>query len=335
MKTTTKETNARFATGNFREYLILACIGMTAISMIAAPSLHADVIAKESFDYSNGSISGRTGGTGFDWNQDTKAHTGTASDWDNAYGAPFVSGEKLLTNGGGSQICDREYNGPLEIVGFSYADDQMSAGAIRANFTKDENEVVYYKIEMTRTASTLWSGISSLDFATETIFFGVPTTPAPGGNREFGIEVANSDPSSQEGRTFSGVQPVAGQTYCLVAKIDYGNDLLSLWIDPNLDSPESLSAPLVTRSHTGVNWSTGVRITAGNEATWDNLVIATTWNELKETVVVDNSARKAALKRQIRKYTKKLRKAKRAKKRALVRRFSSKLRKLKRQLRAL
>ncbi len=316
--------------------LAIASTCIVLFTTLAPQSLRADIIAKESFDYSNGPISGKSGGTGFDWHQLTKAHTGSVSDWDSIYGAPSVSGGKLYTNGGGSQICDREYNGPNELISFSYDHTEQSAGAIRANFQEDQDAVVYYKILMTRTASTTWSGISSLDFDNETVFFGAPTTLAPGGNREFGIEVRSSDPTSQQGRTFSGVQPVAGRTYCLVAKIDYGNDLLSLWIDPNLDSAEGSSSPLVTRAYTGVNWSTGVRITAGNEASWDDLRVATTWGELKDSPpVVDNSRLRSSLIRQIRKFSKQFKKAKRSKKKPLARRLKKKIAKLKKRLRAL
>jgi hypothetical protein len=109
--------------------------------------------------------------------------------------------------------------------------------------------------------------MSSYDFGTERIFFG-----QPGGQGNFGID------ESGVGSSLSSMPVVPGQTYRLIAALDFDNDLLSLWVDPGLGD---FSNPVVTRGYGGGNWSTAVRLGSGGNSTyWDNLVVATEWTDL-------------------------------------------------------
>lgn len=82
------------------------------------------------------------------------------------------------------------------------------------------------------------------------MFFGVASGNGPSGFPEFAIE------ESGVGTTFNTTTPalaVAGQTYTLVAKLDYAADLLSLWVNPDLTKTEAENTPHVTRTYTAGN----------------------------------------------------------------------------------
>jgi len=191
------------------------------------------IIGQDEFSYADGVIAGRNGGTNFDFDNTTNngGFIGftreTASTWDAVFGAPSIVAGKLTTQESGAK---REYGAPSEANG---AVNDAGSSAYRQ---------VYYRVQMTRTAGATWTGISSYDFNTEQIFFGVPFNVNPGsGVREFGIE--------QGGVTYSGVPVVDGQTYNLVAKLDFVNDTLALYVDPNFSLPESQNTPAVVRPY--------------------------------------------------------------------------------------
>jgi MYXO-CTERM domain-containing protein len=76
----------------------------------------------------------------------------------------------------------------------------------------------------------------------------------------------------------STVPVVNGQTYRLVAQLDFDNDKLNLWVDP---TAADLATPDATRAYTNTNWSSAVRLASGGtgSTTWDNLVVATDWSD--------------------------------------------------------
>lgn len=223
--------------------------------LVVAPFAQANLIGSDPFNYPNGALVGSAGGAYFDWDNDNETHTGTVSDWDVVFGTPVVAGHVLVTD---SAAAKREFNGPGE--GLPQADEGV--GALRGH------GVLYIRFEMTRDASATWSGASSYDFGTERLFFGVTI----GGS--FGID------ETGVGETGSDVTPDNGISYLLVGKVDFDNDLLSLYVDPDLRKPEDQSTPVVTRPYSGDNWSTAVRLGSGGRATWDRLAVATTWEDL-------------------------------------------------------
>jgi hypothetical protein len=72
------------------------------------------------------------------------------------------------------------------------------------------------------------------------------------------------------------------QTYTVVGKLDFDGDLLSLWIDPNLDANEAANLAHVTRAYTATNWASGIRMasTGTGDTEWDDVVVANTWEQL-------------------------------------------------------
>jgi hypothetical protein len=229
--------------------------------MVSALSAGAASVGTDNFTYPDGSIAGRTGGTGWAFKQTTEdgAPASAPSDWDVAFGTANVTGGKLITQESGAI---REYNGPSEGV---TAPSNEREGAFRAAGK------VFYAADMVRQAGADWSGASSFDFGAERIFFGVPS--GQGANAFFGIE------ESGVGKNMTTVPVVAGQTYRVVSEIDFDNDKLNLWIDPG--AGDELT-PDATRAYAATNWSSAVRLASGGtgSTSWDNLAVGTTFADV-------------------------------------------------------
>lgn len=242
------------------------------------PILPGNFVGEETFAYPDGPLAGRSGGLHWDYDNSTEndpffGHTGTRSDWDTVFGTPTVTGGTLITQDSGAI---REYNGPGEGAQAG-SDERFGAVSDDAIF---DRHVVYYKFDMTRRAGAVWSGASSYDFTSEKYLFGVPTAPNPvSGNREFAIHDLNTDQWA-----YSGIQPVNGQTYTLVAKLDFDANVAALYLNPNLALPESQNTPVATYPHTSGNWSSAVRLGSGGsgQTEWDNLRVAHEWNGLSD-----------------------------------------------------
>ena len=226
-------------------------------------SSSAVIVGVEDFSYADGSIDGRTGGSGFNYDNFDGEVTSTTSDWDITGGAPTVVSGALVTDNASAK---REYNGDIE--GTSAAtdgqDNHERSGAARGN------GIVFYSVELTRSASATWSGISSYDFGTEKIFFGVTT----GGSGTDTIGISESG----VGETSGSLILADGQSYTLVAVVDFNHDLVGMFIDPDGTSDfwnptDGTNNADVTRAYTGTNWSTAARLGSGGQATWDNLTI--------------------------------------------------------------
>jgi hypothetical protein len=229
--------------------------------MVSALTAGAAPVGTDNFTYPNGSIAGRTGGTGWAFKQypEAGAPASAPSDWDVAFGTANVTGGKLVTLESGAI---REYNGPSEGV---TAPSNEREGAFQGTGK------VFYGVDMVRQAGADWSGASSFDFGAERIFFGVPS--GQGANAFFGIE------ESGVGKDMTTVPVVAGQTYRVVAEIDYDADQLKLWVDPGAGDEAS---PDATRAYAATNWSSAVRLASGGtgSTSWDNFAVGTTFADV-------------------------------------------------------
>lgn len=234
--------------------------------LLTAPA-SAEIIGVETFDYPDGAIAGKTGGTFWDYKNTTPGPghlgAGAVADWDNVTNAPTVSASRLSTS---NSSAKREFIGPASAEGSGAVTD----GADRAN------QVLYIRTTFT-TGATLSNaiGLSTYDFGTERIFFGKPFNEA-----NFGIATANGF-----GSATSSITVAANTTYTIVAKVDYPNDSLSLFINPDLNAAEPAPHAVKT-GYTTNNFSTAVRLASspGDPVLWDNLVVATTWADLGTVV---------------------------------------------------
>lgn len=231
------------------------------------------IIGQDEFAYADGQIAGKNGGTNFDFDN-TYNNNGfigftreTASTWDAAFGMPMVLSGKLNTL---EAAAKRKYGSPSEYN-----------GAVNDAFSSAYRQV-YYRVQMTRTAGATWTGISSYDFGDERVFFGVPGSPNPvSGLREFGVE--------QNGTTYSGMTVVNGVTYDLVAKLDFVNDVIALYVNPDFSKPENQNTPVATRPYLFGNWSTAIRLGSGGtgQTVWDNAVIGTSWSAVQRAYPIN------------------------------------------------
>jgi len=225
----------------------------------------AAIIGSEVFNsYADGAIAGQTGGTGWDWDNVGKTNSLTLSDWDNSGGAPQVSSQTLLTSGGNS--AKREFNGPVEGSGGGDTSDTERSGAFRGAGT------VYFRSSLKWITDNDWSGISWYDFSTERVFFGVPGGQT--GTKYFAIDIKPGVDNS--GKTFSTVAASVGQTYDIVAEINFNSDVVRIWVDPASGN----DAPAAARYTAAANWLTSVRVGSSGSSQWDNLLVATHWSDL-------------------------------------------------------
>lgn len=231
--------------------------------MIGASS--AVIVGVDDFTYPDGSIDTLSGGSGFNYDNFDGAVTSTASDWDITGGAPVISGNTLVTTNASAK---REYNGDIQGAGSAAndgQDDHERSGAARGG------GVVFYSFSINRSASASWSGASSYDFGAERLFFGVPG----GGAATDTIGIAESG----VGETLGSIQLVDGRTHTMVAVVDFDNDLVGLFADPDgvsdfWDVSDGSNSADVTRPYAGTNWSTAVRFGSGGEVTWDDATVA-------------------------------------------------------------
>ncbi|MEK7949643.1 hypothetical protein [Luteolibacter soli] len=232
------------------------------LSGAAAVPLHAQVVGTENFTYANGNIANQTGGTGFDFNNLTKAHTTIKSDWDNTGGTPTVASNALTTNNSGAK---REYNGTTEGSAGGDGNETERAGAVRGAGR------VFYRFTLTRGAGTTWAGASSYDFGTERAFFGSPGGNGVSGQIEWGCQIAGST-------TYRSGIPADNLTHTFVAVLDFDRDYMGLWVDPSAtdyyDPVDGSNSADAGGAYTPNNWSTAVRLASSNTCTWDDLTVA-------------------------------------------------------------
>ena len=240
------------------------------LSLVSAgihPS-HAEVIGIDTFDYPDGAIAGRDSGFFWNWNNLTGTRTLGSSDWDIEQGSENVEvvGGQLYTRNQG--FASREFNGPSEGESSDDFSSDERLGAFRGM------GVVYFRVDMTRSAFAEGSWVSSSEFGTERIRFGVDATDQ--------LEI--SEPAVPH--FASRIPVVAERRHIMVGKLDFASDEFSVWVDPDLGVAEGFAT--FVYGATDVGWSTAVRLgSMGNGATvWDNLVIATSWEELAALTVV-------------------------------------------------
>ncbi|BCX48076.1 hypothetical protein HAHE_19840 [Haloferula helveola] len=244
-----------------------------ALFLTASLPLAGEIIGVETFAYQDGPLAGSDGGTFWDYanNTPTPTHTGTASAWQDVGSNPPVVGRQLVTNN--SSVL-RDYNGASTADGA--VNDPLSSPSSDAN-------VVYFRASVT-TGDTLptFFGISSFDFGVERVFFGKRFNQP-----NFGLQDLFTVTDS--------AVPVATNTrYTLVAKIDYVGNQISMWVDPDLNASEP--APLVAQAFPETNWSTGLRLASGGGAvSWDNVVVATSWEDLGTVVTTTDDENDGSL----------------------------------------
>ncbi|MBP7936444.1 MAG: PEP-CTERM sorting domain-containing protein [Phycisphaerae bacterium] len=235
-------------------------------AMLAAGSVHAEVIGSDNFDYADGAFvnqydvadaTGLTGGQGWDWDNINKIHTGTVSDWDCSWGSTYIQNGSLITDNGGAM---RQYNGPSEMWHENPETDER-VGAFRGTGS------IYYGVTVTFLTDGGWAGMSGYDFPTERLFMGMPWQTG-----HFGID------ESGVGTEISTIPVEFNRSYRLLSVIDFDGDQVRMWVNPDqsdFDNGAGNNSADIVRGYTGTNWNTAVRLASGGKTQWDNLVVAT------------------------------------------------------------
>ena len=232
------------------------------------------IFGQDRFDYPNGAIASRNGGTNWDFDNTTNndafiGHTRwTPATWDAVFGSPTIASNALVTQ---DSAAKREHNAS-EVDGVF-----NPLGSTRY-------QTAYYRVKMNRTAGATWSGMSVYDFNNERIFFGVQdAVNSSSGVREFIIGETGGSV------TYTGVPVVEGADYVIVGKLDFLNDRLSIWINPDLNLPEG--TPNATRTYTGDNWMSAVRLGSGGSAptTWDDVAVGSSWGAMQRAYPVSTA----------------------------------------------
>ncbi|MCW1884921.1 thrombospondin type 3 repeat-containing protein [Luteolibacter flavescens] len=240
------------------------------------------LVGLEYFDtYVDGPISGASEGIGWDYDNSALGetflgHTTLASAWTNVTGTPVVQAGTLLTQ---ESAVRRAFHGgttrPAAVVGEAAGYWREDAAGTGVN----GSDVLYIKVNITRQAGATWSGLSLYDFGAEKVFLGVPSGLSPRGVREYAIEQTPGGPITK----FSGVPAVTATPATLVARYDFVASRVDLWVNPDLDSPESSTPILATLNMPTAHMrGTSMRLGSGGSGTtgWDQLVVATTWDTL-------------------------------------------------------
>ncbi len=180
------------------------------------------------------------------WNR-----VGGVSDWDAT--ASILNGKLVTTN---TTTASREFGG----------DESGSAvqatGQVFFRFTLTYGSVVPER-----------ALLSSFEFGNEIIRFGRFTN-------SYGIEVVGV------GSTGFGSNAQANSTVTMIAAIDFANDRLALFVNPDANDfyDSETGTADVQRIYTASNWSTHIGFSSdsslGGSATWDDVTVATTFAEV-------------------------------------------------------
>lgn len=241
----------------------LSIPSITLLSLAWFSPANAEIMGFDSFSYAVTTPTGANGGVFWDYKNTAPVGHGLApSSWQPAPGlggaSAFAAGQ-LFTGESGVM---RNYTGGTEAEGAVSASTQATS--------------VYYRVKMTRGSGTTWCGLSSFDGGTERLFFGL----YPGGTK-FGI----FNQTTFSPYIVSTVNVNVGETYTMVVKIDFLNNNLALFVNPDLTQGEGSSPPVALWAATfnGVT-STRIRLASGGTGltAWDDLTVATSWNSLRD-----------------------------------------------------
>jgi hypothetical protein len=238
-----------------KKVLIVSLLWLFAVALVTA-----DIVGTDSFNYADGPIAGRNGGTGWDWKGNGNPQGSLPTSWQHQAGSTaIVNGRLALSDTGDGWISTRR----------EFGSDTWGAGAFQ------NSGIVYFAATLTINDAQGWLGISAADGSNERVKFGMPWQS--GGLGFLGINNENNGAN-----VLSTVTATIGRPYRIVGVLDYTKNAARMWIDPDsgdYDTPDSTSADVVFNNLNMWNWINGVRIASGGSTTWDDVIIATTFAE--------------------------------------------------------
>lgn len=233
----------------FKTFAVLG----TLVMACAASSLSADVLVEETFNYPDGNLSGKSGGTGF---------SGNWSFGTNGTGTVTVTNDAAVISGGNTTWATRYIN-PVSSPSF-YFSYNISGSETTAVTSRSFLDVLVFK-----------SGSSTL-FQTGMYYdtYGLRLRATAGG--------VDTNLTTAATTTLDTVYTVVGK---LTFNDGAGNAVLSIWINPTdesspatytqswLSSPTSISQLVLQRYDSYV-------IGAGSSTMFDDIRIGTDWTSV-------------------------------------------------------
>lgn len=220
-------------------------------------------IGSDTFDYPDGSLVDQVGGTGWMWNKAAGTQTSGVSDYEVSGPANqgVTNGTFYTFNGGWGR---REFSDP--ITDGAYVNEG----------------VLFFSVWMTRGDGTTYSGISAFGGTSERVYFGVLGESSTWATNGIGIQAGGSG-----SRTWGFVSIDDNVTYNLVGVLDYDNDILGLYINPDgadFWNSSGGSADVIRTGYTATTGTDTVRVISGGNTAdawtdWDNLKVTTSLSE--------------------------------------------------------
>ncbi|ARN55959.1 LamG-like jellyroll fold domain-containing protein [Sedimentisphaera salicampi] len=223
----------------------------------------AELVGYESFDYPDGSdLVGQNGGIGWD-----RTQTGTKSTWKTDWGT--------LTNAvvNGGVYSSPAYGGS---GGGAYRD--WSSGDIWAG-AQQAGGIIYTGATITLTDYSDWGGISFMaDTGGEKVKYGLPYQET--GVKYWGVSVEGDG----GGNAFSNVEVELNVPVRIVGVWDMETENVGVWVNPDAEdyynsASDNTADAFMDASAREGDWITGIRIACMETAEWDDVVVATTFEE--------------------------------------------------------
>ena len=260
--------------------------------MLSAASSNAEIIGYESFDYDDDTIvEGQSGGYGWDINGqrisgtgelESPLYTGDPSEWldfelvttgTGTSGNPVTDGAVSSGNSANGQLIRR------------FNSDEWY-GALRP-----EGGPYFFAVTMTSNGHNPWGGISAYDFGTEKPYAGLIYQSDSGVTQFYGLDCNPNAPS-----VVAVEKDVPAR---IVMSIDANIGMVRFWVNPDGNddySDESADASIAIADASRIeagNWLSGVRLAADVSVTWDDLVVATSFDEVFVKSTAPSPAHKA------------------------------------------
>ncbi|MBN2211685.1 MAG: immunoglobulin domain-containing protein [Sedimentisphaerales bacterium] len=241
-----------------------ALFGLLAIAFLCAAA-EAVVVGIDKFDYSDGQIDNANGGTGWAWHYATQTQTNSLgmAPWGWSYfgninsGTRDVSSQALYTTNGRAMRA--------------YGKEEWEASFTGAG-------LFYYSVDVTALDTQDEFGIRGYNFVWERVFFGKVS-----GQAYFGI-TANHDGNPYT-PAYTSISVVEDQAYHLVCAVDYNGDQLRLWVNPDNNDYDNgagdNTADAILTGYDSGNWNSGLGLSSTGSCKWDNLIVATTFEQVQ------------------------------------------------------
>jgi hypothetical protein len=238
--------------------------------------VRAEIIGMDAFDLPDGPAHGRVSGVFWDFHQ-SGGHQGAPSPWCSLSGDPEFKAGRLLTPAPSKAVRTFAF-AALEGRRPGYAHNKP--GQVYNGLVQNRGSL-FASVRVTPDQASTGIGLQFYDWNSERVYIGaLRESPSP---LLWGIELGKSDgngPKPEELGAFASAHSVvSGQPVHLVCEINWPEKVIRFWLDPK---PGARTAPSFSRPYSARNWISAVGLSSfgEGEAAWDDLAVATRWDDL-------------------------------------------------------